>query len=118
MTPTATSVCGACNGRGVDPRNRYTNPISGKTTGHLKLCESCFGQGIYFEGVEFPSHIPPGEDKVAILAARYRKGIHLWNDGDVGVEPEPFDNAYIPTGDMAAAVVVEKQSTRTPRREL
>ena len=115
MKATATATCTRCKGRGVDQRNRYRNPDSGKMTGHLKLCTTCNGQGIYYDNPERPCDIPPGEEKVALLAARYGHGVHLWHDEDAGLSPAPFDDTYIPTADMAAAVAVEKVSTRNPR---
>lgn len=71
--PDDAAECGACRGRGA---------LVAKATSPPKFCERCAGAG--FLGVPVgPTTARPGSRwKVAVLAARYARGLELWHAGD------------------------------------
>jgi len=115
---TPVSVCDDCFGTGRGDGDRWTCPTSGKVTGHFRICQSCGGQGIYFDDAALPSPEPPGRElRIAQMAARYAEGLSLWSPADATPAREtPFDRHFSPISDMAAAVAEDVSVTHTVPR--
>ena len=74
--------CGSCGGAGMKAGRRKKHDSS--------LCDECEGVGWFGIDSFRPTQARPGtEDKVAVMAQRYRDGRPLWDEQDATYERTP-----------------------------